>query len=73
MKLHEIQNHYWAKIHNWWEWLPATIKGSPNRVNRGWKPLPQPIWLKLTFLLFFKFCRSFRLDQTDRFSGQRLG
>jgi hypothetical protein len=40
------------KHHDWWEWLPATIKGSPNRVNRGWKPLPQPIWLKLTFLLF---------------------
>jgi hypothetical protein len=42
-----------------WDWQ--------NRVNRGWKPLPQ------IHSAFFKIQRSFIFDQTGPFGGQRQG
>jgi hypothetical protein len=38
----------------------------PDRVNRGWKPLPQSIITNMNLQSFF-------FDQTVCFSGQRLG
>jgi hypothetical protein len=43
----------------------------PDRVNRGWKPLPPSQSLKLPPLNFFRFQNSFIFDQTDRAGYQR--
>ena len=53
MKLHELQIIVNIKVTVGWEWLLATIMDLPDRVNRGWKPLPQSnslIFISLYFL-----------------------